>query len=260
MGNRGFVTTENGNYGIYFHWNGGRDSIEAFVKYAKLTQIPCPHGRYADGELYSWQRFATLVENAGFNPEIQRIEAEMKNETGRLKDDYWGTDNGIYYLKDWEIVGRAFQPDTEQNEYDLQGFLQFLDESQPIKKQLGLGKDTEKPADHSGDTAPKDTAPVKDTPQDTEKPADHSGDTARTVKDTKKTPEKTAAEKKTAPTADQLAEKIGAVRSVTPKMRDRLITAIKRGDEIEKALLYAFGSLKGWRVGECRKIITATAM
>lgn len=235
MGNRGFVTTENGNYGIYFHWNGGRDSIEAFVKYAKLTQIPCPHGRYADGELYSWQRFATLVENAGFNPEIQRIEAEMKNETGRLKDDYWGTDNGIYYLKDWEIVGRAFQPDTEQNEYDLQGFLQFLDESQPIKKQLGLGKDTEKPADHSGDTA-------------------------RTVKDTKKTPEKTAAEKKTAATADRLAEKIGAVRSVTPKMRDRLITAVKRGDEIEKALLYAFGSLKGWRVGECRKIITAAAM
>lgn len=115
------------------------------------------------------------------------------------------------------------------------------------------------PADHSGDTAPKDTAPVKDTPQDT-KPADHSGDTARTVKDTKKTPEKTAAEKKTAATADRLAEKIGAVRSVTPKMRDRLITAVKRGDEIEKALLYAFGSLKGWRVGECRKIITVAAM
>lgn len=128
-----------------------------------------------------------------------------------------------------------------------------------MRKPKAASKTRKKKADCSGDTAPKDTAPVKDTPQDT-KPADHSGDTARTVKDTNKTPEKTAAEKKTAVTADRLAEKIGAVRSVTPKMRDRLITAVKRGDEIEKALLYAFGSLKGWRVGECRKIIAANAM
>lgn len=156
----------------------------------------------------------------------------------------------------------------------------------PIRpgKTAGTVKDTEKTADHSGDATPKDTKPGRvvlkakgsirvknngtqpadhsgDTaPQDT-KPAEKKiGDTARTVKDTKKTPEKTPAEKKTAPTADRLAEKIGAVRSVTPKMRDRLVTAVKRGDEIEKALLYAFGSLKGRRVGECRKIITAAAM
>ena len=31
MGNRAVITTEKKDLGIYLHWNGGRDSVEAFL-------------------------------------------------------------------------------------------------------------------------------------------------------------------------------------------------------------------------------------
>ena len=37
MGNRAVITTkenmDNNGIGIYLHWNGGRDSVRAFLKY-----------------------------------------------------------------------------------------------------------------------------------------------------------------------------------------------------------------------------------
>ena len=44
MGNRAVITTENKKIGIYLHWNGGRDSVEAFLKYCELKN-------YSLGEL-----------------------------------------------------------------------------------------------------------------------------------------------------------------------------------------------------------------
>ena len=42
MGNRCVITTredfDNDGIGIYLHWNGGRDSVEAFLKYCELKQ------------------------------------------------------------------------------------------------------------------------------------------------------------------------------------------------------------------------------
>lgn len=36
MGNRAVITTTDQRIGIYLHWNGGKDSVEAFLKYCKL--------------------------------------------------------------------------------------------------------------------------------------------------------------------------------------------------------------------------------
>ncbi len=36
MGNRAVITTEDKQMGVYLHWNGGRDSVEAFLDYCDL--------------------------------------------------------------------------------------------------------------------------------------------------------------------------------------------------------------------------------
>jgi hypothetical protein len=36
MGNRAVITDNKQRIGIYLHWNGGRDSVEAFLKYCEL--------------------------------------------------------------------------------------------------------------------------------------------------------------------------------------------------------------------------------
>ena len=47
MGNRAVITTRKAGVnpansdatGVYLHWNGGRDSVEAFLAYCKLKQV-----------------------------------------------------------------------------------------------------------------------------------------------------------------------------------------------------------------------------
>ena len=36
MGNRCVITTPKRELGVYFHWNGGRDSVEPLLAYCKL--------------------------------------------------------------------------------------------------------------------------------------------------------------------------------------------------------------------------------
>lgn len=49
MGNRAVITTASetkpkylDNIGVYLHWDGGRDSVEAFLKYCKLKKYRPP--------------------------------------------------------------------------------------------------------------------------------------------------------------------------------------------------------------------------
>lgn len=37
MGNQAFIVPKHSNVGIYVHWNGGRGSVEGFLKYARAV-------------------------------------------------------------------------------------------------------------------------------------------------------------------------------------------------------------------------------
>ena len=39
MGNRAVITTSKKDLGLYLHWNGGRDSIEAFFENKPINLI-----------------------------------------------------------------------------------------------------------------------------------------------------------------------------------------------------------------------------
>ena len=47
MGNRCTITRPQKDVYIYLHWNGGRDSVEAFLEYCRLPQLPQPGVRTA---------------------------------------------------------------------------------------------------------------------------------------------------------------------------------------------------------------------
>ena len=125
MGNRAVITTPDKKIGVYLHWNGGRDSVEAFLTYCKLQNFRCP-----EDDDYGWARLCQVIGNTfggGYSVGIDRYEV-LDTDNG---------DNGVYIIKNWEIIGREYFGGEEQQEYSLQHALHKIDESQPVKMQLG---------------------------------------------------------------------------------------------------------------------------
>ena len=126
MGNRAVITTNKNleEIGIYLHWNGGRDSIEAFLAYCKLKGYRSP-----ERDCYGWTCLAGVIFNY-FSNGMSCGLCIAKN----LDCNNW--DNGTYIIKDWLIVDRMFFNAEEQDEYDLEEFIFSVDEAMPNKMKL----------------------------------------------------------------------------------------------------------------------------
>lgn len=137
MGNRAIIKGVGGQLGVYVHWNGGYDSVRAFTQYCKMKDFRSPE----QDEAYGIARLAQVIGNffgGGCSVGIVPVEKEL---TPKSVADYW-LDNGIYELKDWEIVKHwnndLIEPDAEWHEgYDLVETLLAIDESMPVTEQLG---------------------------------------------------------------------------------------------------------------------------
>ncbi len=126
MGNRAVITTEDHRVGTYIHWNGGRDSVEAFLEYCRL------HGyRKPEDDDYGWARLCQVICNFigadGCSVGIDTFD--------RLDTD--NGDNGTYVIKDWKIISREFFDGEEQCEYELIDFLFEIDDSMPGRHSMG---------------------------------------------------------------------------------------------------------------------------
>lgn len=132
MGNRAVITASKAysvkgskDIGVYLHWNGGRDSVNAFLKYCKLQGYASP-----ERDCYGWARLCQVIGNyfgGGLSIGIDRCEVL----------DCDNKDNGVYVIEDWEIVDRKYFNRPEQNRYDLTEMLISIDLNQPEKIQLG---------------------------------------------------------------------------------------------------------------------------
>lgn len=125
MGNRAVITTKAMDIGVYLHWNGGRDSVEAFLRYCKEKGYRPP-----ETDCYGWARLCQVIGNffGGSNSiGIDKVERLNCNNG----------DNGMYIIENWEIVGRKCFDGREQNEYRLLDMLLAIDECQPLSEQLG---------------------------------------------------------------------------------------------------------------------------
>lgn len=131
MGNRAVITTSQKKIGLYLHWNGGRDSIEAFLKYCELQGFIPP-----EKDCYGWARLSQVISNFFGGSLSIGIDEYYKLD----RDNF---DNGVYIIKDWQIIGREHFEGPEQREHSLDLMLKAIDKKQPKHMQLGEFLDAE---------------------------------------------------------------------------------------------------------------------
>lgn len=127
MGNRAVITTgkNDTDIGVYLHWNGGRASVEGFLKYCELKGYRPP-----ETDNYGWARLCQVVGNY-FGGGLS-IGVDIRS---RLDCDNW--DNGVYIIRKWKIVGREFFQGAEQMDYPLLDFVKDIDAHMPKNEQIG---------------------------------------------------------------------------------------------------------------------------
>ena len=132
MGNRAIVKPEGRNVGVYLHWNGGIDSVTAFLKYCELK------GYRSFEDPYGLARFCQVVGNFFGGGLSIGIEVDV-DETDEYAE--W-IDNGIYVVKGWKIVRRIGGYQSREG-YELNEMLHEIDIKQPLTERLGDFLDAE---------------------------------------------------------------------------------------------------------------------
>ena len=132
MGNRAFITDETRKVGVYLHWNGGRDSVEAFLEYCKRKDCR----GFGQDTSYGMARLVQVVANFFGGTSSVGISPYPCYD-----------DNGIYIVRGWDIVERKtwdyeedkevdFPESWEQHEYDLEEMIEEIDSMQPEGQRL----------------------------------------------------------------------------------------------------------------------------
>ena len=132
MGNRAFITDETRKVGVYLHWNGGRDSVEAFLEYCKRKDCR----GFVQDTSYGMARLVQVVANFFGGTSSVGISPYPCYD-----------DNGIYIVRGWDIVERKtwdyeedkevdFPESWEQHEYDLEEMIEEIDSMQPEGQRL----------------------------------------------------------------------------------------------------------------------------
>ena len=132
MGNRAVISTKadfnNDGIGVYLHWNGGRDSVQAFLTYCKMKGY-----REPSTDNYGWARLCQVIGNFFGGETSVGIDT-----CSRLDCDNY--DNGTYIIDGWDIVDREYFNGSEQDNYDLYEMLCDIDKAQPVNEWLGKDK------------------------------------------------------------------------------------------------------------------------
>jgi len=111
MGNRAVIEFKDYDLGIYFHWNGGRDSIESFLKIARVLKLEFNIDGFSKfSELFS--KFPVSANGVKLQP-LKFLDL----------DNY---DNGVYVVYNWEIIDRKFKRNKEQFHIDQDEMFQHL--------------------------------------------------------------------------------------------------------------------------------------
>ena len=130
MGNRAVITTkenmDNNGIGIYLHWNGGRDSVRAFLKYCELKGYRAP-----SEDNYGWARLCQVIGN--FFGGTGSLGIDTVNH---LDCNNW--DNGVYLIEGWEIVGRMYFDGEEQDYYELIKMLRSINDCMPESERITI--------------------------------------------------------------------------------------------------------------------------
>src|SRR5690349_1122453 len=121
MGNRAVITTapySDDNVGIYVHWNGGRDSVEAFLKAAEKLGYRSPDSDQSYGLARLTGMLCTFFGLADDTCIGIGLNKELDTDNG---------DNGVYLIAPgWKVTGRLYHGADEQSDYDVDGLAQSI--------------------------------------------------------------------------------------------------------------------------------------
>lgn len=141
MGNRCVITTKERELGVYLHWNGGYDSVRAFLKYCELQDYRPP-----EKDSYGWARLCQVLGNffeGNLNVGVHAYTTDEQEDPG---------DNGIFIIENWKVVYNisdmfvGSEPvvktveeleEAYKDGYDLQEFLEDIDKNMPENCRLG---------------------------------------------------------------------------------------------------------------------------
>ena len=131
MGNRAVITTAAQDIGVYLHWNGGRDSVEALLAYCEAKEFRSPAH-----DTYGWARLCQVAGNmigGGLSLGIG-VYDHLDRDNG---------DNGVYVIggeRGWSIIDRVYYEGAEQGESDdvqwLYERMRTINRNQPKAEQL----------------------------------------------------------------------------------------------------------------------------
>ena len=130
MGNRAVITTkenfENNGVGIYVHYCGDLESIEAFLTYCKIIDA-----RQPEDDDYGWATLSRVIGN--YFGDTTGIGINVIDQLDTINSD-----NGTYISKDWQVVDRYYSKGLKSNitYEELIDKLLDIDSCQP--KPLGL--------------------------------------------------------------------------------------------------------------------------
>lgn len=138
MGNRAIIKSINSTMGVYLHWNGGIDSVTAFLKYCEMK------GYAGFEDCYGIARFCQVVGNYfGGSSSLGLV-----NNVYETEEYASSLDNGIYVVDGWKIVKRIGNH-TSSEGYTLTDMLCDIDDAQPKSERLTKGYITAKEVDAS---------------------------------------------------------------------------------------------------------------
>lgn len=130
MGNRAVITTkenmDNNGIGVYLHWNGGRDSVRAFLKYCELKGYRAP-----SEDNYGWARLCQVIGNFFGGGSSLGIDTVNHLDCNNF-------DNGVYLIEGWEIVGRMYFDGEEQDYYELIKMLRSINDKMPESERITI--------------------------------------------------------------------------------------------------------------------------
>ncbi|MBR2455131.1 MAG: hypothetical protein IKB36_03670 [Clostridia bacterium] len=126
MSNSAVITTPKNficdGIGVFIRWNGGRDSVEGFLKYCELKGYPSPE-QHEDG----WKGLIKVLTNF-FEGRDMCVDILSELCIDCLE-------HGVYIIENWQIVGRAFHA-SEQTGYKLIDMLILIDSCMPEKERI----------------------------------------------------------------------------------------------------------------------------
>lgn len=131
MGNRCVITTKgrgdvakSKRIGVYLHWNGGRNDVEAFLAYCKARGFRPP-----EQDDYGWARLCQVIGNF--------IGGDLSIGINTCDKLDCGSDNGTYIIENWEVVDRKYASWDEVVDEDyVSSMMRHIDECQPPDDRL----------------------------------------------------------------------------------------------------------------------------